>query len=139
VRDTQRAMSDENVERVRRGFMATLEEDWGTALGTLDPEVEIHDFDIPDAGVYRGRDGFIAWLKGWGEGWESWHLEDIEFRAVGGDQVIALFRMIARGGHSGMELERDDAITYRVRDGKIVRTEYFNDQKRALAAVGLED
>jgi ketosteroid isomerase-like protein len=47
--------------------------------------------------------------------------------------------MIAKGGHSGMELERDDAITYVVRGGKIVRTEYFNDQKRALDAVGLGD
>jgi ketosteroid isomerase-like protein len=132
-------MSEENVEVVRRAFMATLEEDWETALAAHDPEVEIHDFDIPDAGIYRGRDGFIAWLKGWGDGWESWRLEDIEFRDAGGEQVIALFRMIATGGRSGLELERDDAITYMVRDGKIVRQEYFNDQRAALEAVGLRD
>ena len=42
--------------------------------------------------------------------------------------MIALFRMIAKGAHSGMELERDDAIIYRIRGGRIVRTEYFNDQ-----------
>jgi ketosteroid isomerase-like protein len=54
-------MSRENVELVRRGFMAALEEDWPAALETLHPEVEIHDFDIPDAGLYRGRDGFLAW------------------------------------------------------------------------------
>jgi ketosteroid isomerase-like protein len=132
-------MSEENVEVVRHAFMATLEEDWETALAAHDPEVEIHDFDIPDAGIYRGRDGFIAWLKGWGDGWESWRLEDIEFRDAGGEQVIALFRMIATGGRSGLELERDDAITYLVRDGKIVRQEYFNDQRAALEAVGLRD
>jgi ketosteroid isomerase-like protein len=131
-------MSEENVELVRRAFMATLEEDWATALAAHDPEVEIHDFDIPDAGVYRGRDGFIAWLKGWSDGWESWRLEDIEFRDAGGEQVIALFRMIATGGHSGLELERDDAITYLMRGGKIVRQEYFNDQRAALEAVGLQ-
>lgn len=132
-------MSQENVELVKRGFMATLAEDWATALDTLDADVEVHDFDLPDAGVYHGHDGFLAWLKGWGEGWDSWRLEGIEFRAAGEDQVIALFRMIAKGGHSGMELERDDAITYLVRGGKIVRTEYFNDRKRALAAFGLAD
>ena len=130
-------MSQENVEVVRRGFMAAMEEDWETALGTLDPDIEVHDFDIPDAGLYRGPDGFLAWLRGWGEGWDSWRLEDIEFRASGDDQVIALFRMIAKGGHSGMELERGDAITYRIRDGRIVRMEYFNDQRLALEAVGL--
>ena len=137
MRDTRPTMSQENVEVVRRGFMAAMEEDWETALGTLDPDIEVHDFDIPDAGLYRGPDGFLAWLRGWGEGWDSWRLEDIEFRASGDDQVIALFRMIAKGGHSGMELERGDAITYRIRDGRIVRMEYFNDQRLALEAVGL--
>jgi hypothetical protein len=94
--------------------MATMEEDWPTALGTLDPEVEVLDFDIPDAGVYRGPDGFLAWLRGWAEGWDSWRVEDIEFRDAG-----------------------DDAITYRIRSGKIARTEYFNDQRLAREAVGL--
>jgi ketosteroid isomerase-like protein len=123
---------EDNVELVRRGFMAAMEEDWPTALDTLDPAAEIHDFDIPDAGVYRGHDGFLAWLEGWGEGWESWRADDPEFRAVGDDGVIALFRIVARGGHSGMELERDDAIVYRVQDGRIARMEYFNDQRLAL-------
>jgi ketosteroid isomerase-like protein len=138
VRDTQPAMSEENVELVRRGFLAAMEEDWPTALGTLASDVEIHDFDIPDAGVYRGQDGFLAWLRGWGEGWESWRVEDAEFRSVDDDHVIALFRIVARGGHSGMELERQDAITYRIDDGKIARMEYFNDQAAARDAVGLE-
>ena len=65
------AMAQENVELVRRGFMAAMEEDWPTALETLDPGVKIQDFDIPDAGVYRGHDGFLAWLEGWGEGWRA--------------------------------------------------------------------
>jgi len=131
-------MSEENVELVRRGFLAAMEEDWPTALGTLAPDVEIHDFDIPDAGVYRGHDGFLAWLRGWGEGWESWRVEDAEFRSVDDGHVIALFRIVARGGHSGMELERQDAITYRIDDRKIARMEYFNDQAAARDAVGLE-
>jgi ketosteroid isomerase-like protein len=125
-------MSQENVELVRRGFMAAMEEDWPAALDTLHPAAEIRDFDIPDAGVYRGHDGFLAWLEGWGEGWEGWRADDPEFRAVGDDGVIALFRIVARGGHSGMELQRDDAIVYRIQDGRIVRMEYFNDQRRAL-------
>jgi ketosteroid isomerase-like protein len=117
--------------------MAAVEEDWPTALGRLHADVEVRDFDIPDAGIYHGHDGFLAWLRGWGEGWESWRLEDVEFRASGDDQVIALFRLIAKGGHSGMELERLDAITYRIEGGKIARIEYFNDQGLALEAVGL--
>jgi ketosteroid isomerase-like protein len=119
VRDTQRHMPEENVELVRRGFMAAMEEDWPTALETLDPDAEIHDFDIPDAGLYRGHDGFRAWLEGWGEGWESWRVEDVELRPVGDDHVLALFRIIA--------------------SGTIARMEYFNDQGLAREAVGVRD
>jgi hypothetical protein len=36
-------MSEENVEMIRRGFMAAMEEDWPTALGTLHADAEIHD------------------------------------------------------------------------------------------------
>ena len=130
-------MSDENLELVRRRFGAALEDDWDTALEALDPDFEVHDFDIPDAEVYRGHEGIRAWVERWGEGWESWRMDDVEFRPAGDDAVIALFRIVARGAHSGLELERDDAIVYRIRDGKIVRIEYFNDQRQALDAAGL--
>ena len=43
-------MSQENVEIVRRGFMAVLDDDWPTALTTLHPEIEVRDFDIPTLG-----------------------------------------------------------------------------------------
>ena len=127
---------NENVETVRRGFMALLNDDWPTALATLDPDVEVRDFDIPDAGVYRGHEGFREWLSNWDESWEEWRPEDIEFRPGGADTVIALFKMITKGKGSGIEVERRDAIVYRLRGAKIVRTEYFNDQGKALEAAG---
>jgi ketosteroid isomerase-like protein len=129
-------MSEENVELVRRRFAAALGGDWETALEDLDPDVEIHDYDIPDAGgVFRGHDGYREWVKRWTEGWESTRMEDPDFRAVGDDCVIVLFRMVTIGAHSGLELERDDAIVYRLRAGRIVRVDYFNDQTRAFEAV----
>src|SRR5918992_955604 len=117
-------MSAENVELVQRRFGAALEDDWETALEAVDPDVEIHDFDLPDAGVYHGHEGLRAWVARWSEGWESWRMENPEFRDAG-DTVVALFTIVARGGHSGMELQRDDAIVYRFRSGKIVRLDYF--------------
>jgi ketosteroid isomerase-like protein len=129
--------STQNVEVVRRGFEATLREDWPTAIETLGPGLEVHDFDVPDAGIFHGEDGYFAWLARWGEGWESWTVEDVEVRPAGDDQAIALFRMIAKGRGSGIEIQRRDAIAYRLRDGKIVRLEYF-DQTEALKAVGLD-
>ena len=132
-------MSTENVELVRRRFAAALVDDWETALEALDFDVEIHDFDIPDAGgVFHGHEGYRDWVRHWTEGWESTRMEDAEYRTVGDDCVIALFRMVATGAHSGMQLERGDAIVYRIRNGRIVVIEYFNDQRRALEAAGLE-
>ncbi len=131
-------MSDENVEFVRRRFAAALEDDWETALEALDPDVEIHDFDMPDAGgIYRGHEGYREWVMRWREAWESTRIEDAEFRAAGDDGVIVLFRMVAKGAHSGLELERDDAVVYRFRNGKIARVDYYNDQTRALQAAGV--
>jgi ketosteroid isomerase-like protein len=132
-------MSQENVEIVRRGFMAVLEGDWPSAFATLDPEIEVRDFDIPDAGVYRGHEGFREWLSIWSESWEQWRVEDLEFRAAADDQVIALFTMITTGKGSGIEIKRGDAIVYRLSGDKIARTEYFNDQAKALEAAGLSE
>ena len=133
-------MSQENVEIVRRGFTATMDEDWDTALGRLDPEVEVYDFDLPDAtAVEHGHEGWFAWLERWSAAWDTWRVEDLEIRPAGGDQVVALFRMIAKGRSSGIEVDRLDAITYRIRDGKIVRMAYYNDQEQALEAVGMSE
>ena len=132
-------MSEENVDIVRRGFMAAMEADWPTALATLHPDAEIHDFDIPDAGTYHGHAGWFAWLENWSESWDEWRVEDVEFRQAGQDGVVALFQMIATGGGSGVEVKRSDAILYRMETGLIVRMEYFNDQANALEAAGLSE
>ena len=132
-------MSHANVEVIERVFTAVAQGDLEAAADTLDPKVEIHDFDIPDAGVYHGREGFFAWLARWDEGWESWRIEDLEVRPVGDDQVLALFRIVTRGGGSGIEMDRLDAIAYQLREGKIIRSEYFNDRDQALEAVGLRE
>src|SRR4051812_20704372 len=98
-------MSQENVAVVQRIFEAMGRGDLEAVADALDPEIEIIDFDIPDAGVFHGRDGFFAWLARWDEGWESWRIEDPEFRSVADDQVLALFRIVTRGKGSGIEMD----------------------------------
>ena len=127
-------MSKENVDLVRRSWEASLTEDWQTVLATLHPDAEIRDFDIPDADVGRGHEGFFAFLRRWNEAWGSWRVEDLDIQPEGDDRVIALFRMIASGEHSGIELERRDAMVYRIEDGLIVYLAYYNDQEQAFEA-----
>jgi hypothetical protein len=55
------------------------------------------------------------------------------------EQVIAVFMMKATGRSSGVEIERQDAIVWVVRDRLVVRFDYYNSKQQALQAVGLQE
>jgi ketosteroid isomerase-like protein len=129
-------MSQKNVDVIRRIVEATGRQDYQAVLADLDPEVEIDDTDIPES---TGTDSFLEWLARWDQVWESWHIEDLEVRAAGDDQAIALFKMVAKGKGSGLELTRPDAVVASFRGGKAVKLGYYNDQTQALEAAGLSE
>jgi len=133
-------MSQGNLEIVRHFLEALAGEDWVALTALIADDCEIHDFDIPDADVYRGPDGLMDWLTAWDEAWESWEARDLDFRRIDNDRVVAQFRMVATGKSSGLEMNREDAIVYILRDGKICGIEYYNEQQKgpALEALGLE-
>jgi ketosteroid isomerase-like protein len=121
---------------VRRSFEGLARGDLEAATADFAPTVEIDDRDIPDA---DGHDSYYEWIGRWNESWASWRIEDLELRPSGEDKVVALFRIIATGRGSGVELERDDASLVEFRAGKVVRIGYYNDQRRALEAAGLSE
>jgi ketosteroid isomerase-like protein len=130
-------MSQENVELVRSAaehFQRTGEPMWEM----LHPEIEIHDHDIPDAGDYRGADGFRAWVADWADAWESFSIEPGEYIDAG-SQVVEVVRLSARGKGSGVPLERVDAMVWSLRDGRAVRLDYYASRTEALEAVGLRE
>src|SRR6478752_5407401 len=92
--DTAMAMSQENMETVRRFTEALVRKDYAAAAAELDPKLEIDDTDIPES---TGSDSFYAWLARWDEAWEGWRLEDLTIRPVGAHRTISLFKMIAKG------------------------------------------
>ena len=73
------------------------------------------------------------------ESWESWSLEDVQVQPVGEDGAIGLFLVRAKGKGSGIQLSRRDALVCTLRAGKIEKGTYYNDQRQALAAVGLSE
>jgi ketosteroid isomerase-like protein len=130
-------MSQENVElaqRVLGHFVATGEVPWHLA----DPEIEVHDHDTPDQGDYRGHSGFARWLEDWGTAWSDWSIEPDEFIDAG-NAVVIFIRMKAEGRGSGIEVDRQDALVYEIRDGLVTCVDYYNDRKQALEAVGLAE
>jgi ketosteroid isomerase-like protein len=129
-------VSQQNVDVMRRIVEASGRQDYQAVLVDLDPEVEIDDTDIPES---TGADSFLEWLARWDQVWESWRVEDLEVRAAGEDQAIALFTMVAKGKGSGVELTRADALVASFRGGKAVKLGYYNDRAQALEAVGLRE
>ncbi len=130
-------MSQENVDLIKQGL-----EEWGATgefpWSVIHEEVEAHDHDILDAGEYRGRPGLERWLEDWASAWLEFSMEPEEFIDAG-DRVVAVIRMTATGRGSGVIVDRQDAIVYELRAGKIVRLDYYNNREQALTAVGLEE
>jgi ketosteroid isomerase-like protein len=134
-------MSKRNVKTITKVFEAVAREDWVAVAMFFDPDSEIHDFDIPDAGVQRGPDGFFDWLARWDSAWENWEIRDLEVLPAAGDRVVALFTMVTKGRGSGIEMKRRDAIVYTLHSDRILRLEYYNEQQKepALEAAGLRE
>ena len=130
-------MSQENVEIIRRSmeyFKRTGEWLWDV----IDPEIEIHDHDVPDGDVFRGHAGWLRWERTFDSAWERVSVEPEEYIDAGGDKVVQLHRLAAQG-RGGISLERQDGVVYTLRDGKIVRMDYYGSRVEALEAVGLRE
>src|SRR2546423_15594140 len=101
-------MSQENVEIVQRAlghFQRTGESLWDT----VDPNVEVYDHDIPDAGTYRGHAGYLKWLADWNAAWRGSSVEP-ERWIDAGDKVVVVFQMTAKGRGSGVRVYRRGAM-----------------------------
>ena len=61
----------------------------------------------------------------------------VQYRFVD-DQVVVVLHVKATGRGSGLELERQDAMVFKLRDGMTVRIDYYNSKQQALKAVGLD-
>jgi ketosteroid isomerase-like protein len=128
--------AEANAETARRFTEALVRRDYDAAAAELGRDFKVDDRDIPES---TGTDSFYEWIARWDEAWESWRIEDFEVRPLGDERVLSLFKIIAKGKGSGIELTREDASITDYRDGKIVRIAYFNDQAAALEAAGLAE
>src|SRR5439155_16151918 len=64
LRDTARAMSQENAELIRFGYDALNRRDYEAWISTLHPDVELHELPTnPDATVFKGRDQVREWTR----------------------------------------------------------------------------
>jgi ketosteroid isomerase-like protein len=130
-------MSEENVEIVRQSEEALLRRDRDAWLAIHDEEFEIVPVRDWLEGAVRGREA----------GWEfqmrildsfKWVVE-VEHVNAGVDKVLGHLRADLRGAGSGAEVELDQWFVTTVRQGRILRLQWFTDHAEALEAAGLSE
>ncbi len=139
-------MSQENVEAVRRGYVAmarTLADypnDFPDLTEFLDPEIEWRGpREFPDLAEPRyGYEGVRSYLDTLFEALEEYRMTPEEFIDAGADKVLVFSREGGRGRGSGADVvTQPTAHLWTMRDGKAVRMQSYWERADALEAAGL--
>jgi ketosteroid isomerase-like protein len=139
-------VSQENVEIVRRvfeEFQAGMER--GDPGAFFDSETTSDDYewitDVPIEGrsVWRGREGFVEFMRAWTEDFEDWSFRVERWVDAGDDRVVALTHQSGTGKGSGVPVEFEGRQVYELADGRIARVRNYLSQAGALEAAGLSE
>jgi ketosteroid isomerase-like protein len=140
TRDTGRAMSEENVEIVKRANAALNAHDIDGLMSFLDPEYEFVDHmgavtEESGSGVERMR----RLIEGWIEVFPDFRAETEEYIDAG-ERVVCVTHWQGTGAGSELPNSQRAAEVYTLRKGKILRAELgFADKAAALKAAGLSE
>jgi ketosteroid isomerase-like protein len=128
------AMSQENVELVRRGIDALNRGNLDEWLATFSPDVEWHTTgEFADERVYRGPGGVDRLWAQLREDMEELSISASDIRAVG-DRMFVAGALRGRGKRSKAGFEQPFWFALTFRDGLIVRVEAYLDPEQALEA-----
>jgi ketosteroid isomerase-like protein len=133
-------MSQENVEIVLRQF-----ELW--SRGDLDAWADCYDHGVvvkapegwPEGEVSRGLDAWRLQAERLRDTWDEARVEVDEIRAVGDDRVVTRIRYVTAGKDPGIAFDTSMASAFFLRDGRIIRCEYYWDFEDALEAASRAD
>jgi ketosteroid isomerase-like protein len=133
-------MSQENVEIIRRAFDAWNRQDIEGLLALIHPEGEyVNAPTAVEPGTRRGHDEIVAVMQ---KQWESvpgvrWVIDRFDDR---GDEIITVGSFSRTMPGSDARISNPQLISWRFRDGKIIRLEQLGAGpgfRDALAAAGL--
>jgi uncharacterized protein len=134
-------LSQENVEIARAAYEAFNRGDIDGILDLCAPDIEWEDTGGPslDTSAITGKRAVRAYFESGLEPWDWVRREPEEIIDLGGDRVLVLFRTVARGKKSGVEVDAraGDLVTFK--EGRVVRWTGYLDRAQALKAVGLAE
>jgi ketosteroid isomerase-like protein len=129
-----------NIDVVRR-----LYEAWNgpdpieDVIPLLDPAFEwVNPSYAVDGGTRHGHGGWRHANRNIAAVLEAYHHEVGELYEAD-DKVVSLTTFVAQSRAGGVKYEKSEPQVWTLRDGKVVRLEWFHDQDEALRAAGVSD
>ena len=132
-------MSQENIEIVRHIYEEGIfDRDVDRLLDEFaTPDIEyVNPPEAVDPGVRHGR-AEVAQARGNASAVFEWWWHELHELFDCSESVVAAVTFHARSRTSGVEVVHEEAHTWTLRDGKIVRFEWARDLRTALEAAGL--
>jgi ketosteroid isomerase-like protein len=138
-------VSRKNVEASQAVVTAINRRDVAGLVELADPAIEYRSYlaGLSEGDrAYHGHEGIRRFFRNLTEAWESFQVDVHEWRD-GGDKVVALGRLEAKGKASGVEVEAQLAWlgTFRADTGtgRLLSIQFFTNADEALEAAGMVD
>ena len=129
-------MSQANVEIVQSGFSALQRGDFEAFFSVLDDAVEwVNPPYAVEPGMKRGTTDFREALGRMRASFDGIRLKVDEVVEAGATAVIVTGSWTGQGAGSGVRLDTPFSSALTLRDGKVVRYEWFREKAEALEAV----
>ena len=142
--DTERAMSQKNVEIVKRTYDG-INDAYKTG-DYLQPIEEVCHPDVvlrtsgmfPESGEYHGYAGLREFTSSQAEAFEQMSVQPAEF-VDAGDQILVPVRFGGKARHAGIETTFSVTHVWPIHDGKVSRLDMYRSRADALKAAGLKE
>jgi uncharacterized protein len=137
----EQAMSQENVENVRRGYEAWNRNDVHGFLRNLDPNIEWRP-RLGAAGIratlYRGHEGVLTYKREVEEALGPVHVDVLSIEDLG-DRMLAHIRATGQGSASGAKVEAEAFHLWTMDAGRAVGFATYERRDQAIEAAGLRE
>jgi len=87
--------------------------------------------------VYSGHDGIRRFVAEVREVWETFTWEPTDVKEAD-DVVLALIHSVGRGRGSGVEIDRDSAMLWRIPQKTLLALTFYRDPSAARQAAGID-
>ena len=129
----------ENVRILARMYEVWDADDLPGILELLDPDFEwVNPVYAVHPGIRSGHDGMEQVMENLRESFETQTRVLGPVEDIGDDRVLWCTTFRARGRDSGALIEVEEQHLWTLRDGKILRIQWFHDMDEACQAAGLE-